>query len=71
MIISDSDIHLSGCRHFVEQLEKSCVVYLGFIDSPFALKDSANELHGHIQSTGLFAKKDLIVGTVQQLDMIV
>jgi hypothetical protein len=46
-------------------------IYLGFIDSPFALKDSANELQGQIQSTGLFVNEDLTVGTVQQVDMIV
>lgn len=43
MIIFDSD-HLSSCRHFVEQLEKSFAVYLGFIDSPFVLKGSANDM---------------------------
>jgi hypothetical protein len=36
------------------------------VDSPFALKNSANELQGQIRATGLYLREDGGVGTVQQ-----
>jgi hypothetical protein len=41
------------------------------VDSPFALKNSANELQGQIRATGLYLREDGGVGTVQQVDLTV
>jgi hypothetical protein len=46
-------------------------IYLGFVETPFTLKDSNNDLQGQVRSTGLLVKEDLTVGTVQQIDMVV
>ncbi len=46
-------------------------IYLGHIDTPFLLKDSANETLGAVRDSGLFLKEEGGVGTVQQLDLVV
>jgi len=45
-------------------------LYLGRIATPFAIKDSSNELQGQVRSTGLFLREEGGVGTVQQLDLV-
>jgi hypothetical protein len=45
-------------------------VYLGHIDTPFALKDADNNLQGQVRSSGVFLHEDGQVGTVQQLDLV-
>lgn len=45
-------------------------LYLGRVDSPFAIKDSDNELLGQVRSTGIFLREDGGAGTVQQLDLV-
>lgn len=44
-------------------------IYLGHIDTPFFIKDAANETQGLIRETGLFLNEDGTTGTVQQLDL--
>ncbi len=46
-------------------------IYLGHIDTPFLLKDEANQLTGAVRSSGLFVEEDGGVGTVQQVDLVV
>ncbi len=46
-------------------------IYLGHIDTPFLLKDSANETLGAVRDSGIFLKEEGGVGTVQQLDLVV
>ena len=45
-------------------------VYLGHIDTPFALKESDNSLQGQVRSSGVFLHEDGRAGTVQQLDLV-
>jgi hypothetical protein len=45
-------------------------IYLGNINSPFAIKDSENELQGEVRSTGMFLREDGSGGTVQQIDLV-
>lgn len=44
---------------------------LASVASPFALKNSSNELQGQIRSTGLYLREDGGVGTMQQVDLTV
>ncbi len=44
-------------------------IYLGSAETPFAVKDSANELLGEVKATGVFLKEEGGVGTVQQVDL--
>jgi hypothetical protein len=44
---------------------------LASIDSPFALKDSQNQLRGQIVRTGVFLREDGGAGTLQQLNAVV
>lgn len=44
-------------------------IWLGSVDSPFALKDGANELLGEIRAAGLYLQEDGKVGMVQQVDL--
>ncbi len=44
-------------------------IFLGKADSPFDMKDSANNLLGKIRSTGFFLREDGSAGTVQQIDL--
>ncbi len=46
-------------------------IYLGHIDTPFLLKDSANDTLGAVRDSGLFLEEDGGVGTIQQLDLVV
>jgi len=46
-------------------------IYLGSVDTPFALKDSNQALQGAIRSSGVFLYENGGVGTVQQLDLVV
>lgn len=46
-------------------------IYLGHIDTPFLLKDSANETLGAVRDSGIFLEEDGGVGTIQQLDLVV
>lgn len=44
-------------------------LWLGSVDSPFALKDSANRLLGEIRASGLWLGEDGRVGYLQQVDL--
>ncbi len=46
-------------------------IYLGHVDTPFALKDSENNLLGQVASSGVFLYEDGRSGTVQQVDLAV
>lgn len=41
------------------------------IDTPFSIKDFANQLQAQIRSTGIFLKESGGVGTVQKIDLVV
>ena len=45
-------------------------MYLGNIDTPFALKDSNNALQGQVRASGIFLHEDGRAGTMQQLDLV-
>lgn len=44
-------------------------IYLGQVTSPFALKDSDNNLLGQVRSSGIFLQENGVAGTVQQIDL--
>lgn len=46
-------------------------LYLGKADTPFALKDGANQLQGAVRASGLYLREDGGAGTLQQLDLVV
>ena len=46
-------------------------LYLSSVDSPFALKDSQNQLQGQIVRTGVFLREDGGAGTLQQLNVVI
>ncbi len=46
-------------------------IYLGHIDTPFLLKDAANDTMGAVRDSGLYLEEDGGVGTIQQLDLVV
>jgi len=46
-------------------------IYLGHVDTPFLLKDAANETLGAVRDSGIFLEEDGGVGTIQQLDLVV
>lgn len=46
-------------------------IYLGHVDTPFALKDSENNLLGKVASSGVFLYEDGRPGTIQQVDLAV
>ena len=46
-------------------------IYLGNVNTSFALKNSNNELNAQIQKTGLFLKEDGSAGTIQHVDLSV
>jgi len=46
-------------------------IYLGHIDTPFLIKDAANETLGAVRDSGIFLEEDGGVGTIQQLDLVV
>ena len=45
-------------------------MYLGNIDTPFAIKDSDNALQGQVRTSGVFLHEDGRAGTMQQLDLV-
>ena len=45
-------------------------LYLGRVETPFAIKDSGNELQGQVRATGLFLREDGGAGTMQQVDLV-
>lgn len=46
-------------------------IYLGRVDSPFTVKDDANQALGQVRSSGIFLGEDGEVGTLQQVDLVV
>ncbi len=46
-------------------------IYLNHISTPFAVKDSNNELLGQVRTSGIFLGESGNVGTVQQIDLAV
>jgi len=46
-------------------------IYLGRTDTPFELKDSANESRGAVRSTSVYLSENGEVGTIQQIDLVV
>lgn len=44
-------------------------IWLGSVNSPFALKDSGNQLLGEIRAAGLYLQEDGRAGMVQQVDL--
>ncbi|HEY5717031.1 MAG TPA: hypothetical protein VIS52_00960 [Motiliproteus sp.] len=45
-------------------------LYLGYSDTPFALKDEQNRLLGMIRNTGVYLNEDGSGGTLQQIDLV-
>jgi len=45
-------------------------LYLGHLDTPFQVKDEANQLQGVVRSSGIYLKEGGGTGTVQQLDLV-
>ena len=45
-------------------------IYLGHHDTPFQVKDDANQLQGVVRSSGIYLKEGGGTGTVQQLDLV-
>jgi len=46
-------------------------IYLGNVNTEFAVKNSENQLMGQIRQTGIFLKEDGKVGTVQHVDLAI
>lgn len=46
-------------------------IYLGNVDTAFALKDNENSLKGEIQKTGIFLRENGTAGTIQHIDLAV
>lgn len=46
-------------------------IYLGNVDTAFAMKDGANHLQGQLRQSGVFLKENGEVGTIQQIDLAV
>ncbi|WP_421865014.1 hypothetical protein [Motiliproteus sp.] len=46
-------------------------IYLRATETPFELKDEANNLQGRVRQSGVYLNEDGGVGTVQQIDMVV
>lgn len=46
-------------------------IYLGHVDTPFALKGAGNELLGQVRSSSVFLSENGGVGTIQQVDLSV
>jgi len=45
-------------------------IYLGNVSTPFAIKDTDNNLQGQVLSSGIFVNENGTVGTIQQLDLV-
>lgn len=46
-------------------------LWLGSVDSPFALKDKANQLLGEIRASGIYLAEDGRTGSLQQVDLAI
>lgn len=46
-------------------------LFLGRVDTPFAIKDNSNALQGQVRSTGIFLREAGGAGTLLQLDLVV
>ncbi|NTV14085.1 MAG: VCBS repeat-containing protein [Desulfobulbaceae bacterium] len=46
-------------------------IFLGRVATPFALNNANNELQGMVRESGIFAREDGSVGTIQQIDLVV
>ncbi len=46
-------------------------IYLGSVQTPFALTDAENEKRGYIRASGVYLREDGGVGSVQQVDLAV
>lgn len=46
-------------------------LYLGKVDTPFALKDAANQSLGEVRQSGIFLQENGQAGTMQQIDLSV
>ncbi len=46
-------------------------IYLNHISTPFAVKDSNNELLGQVRTSGIFLGENGSVGTIQQIDLAI
>jgi hypothetical protein len=44
-------------------------IYLGSVNSQFALKDETNNTLGQIRQTGIFLREDGSAGTLQHIDV--
>jgi hypothetical protein len=44
-------------------------IYLGSVDTPFAIKDRGNVLQGEARQTGVYLSEDGKAGTIQQIDL--
>jgi hypothetical protein len=62
----------SGTDHLATLRQSNVgAINLGYVATPFDLKDSANVLQGQIRSTGIFLQEDGKAGTMQQIDLTV
>lgn len=46
-------------------------IYLGNVDTAFAVKDASNQLQGQLRQTGVFLHENGNAGTIQQVDLAV
>ena len=46
-------------------------LYLGNVATPFDLKNSTNDLHGQVRSSGIYVRENGSAGTLQQIDLVV
>ena len=46
-------------------------IFVGHLETPFALKNGANALQGQVRSTGVYLNEDGTPGTIQQVDLAV
>ncbi|NLT21247.1 MAG: hypothetical protein GXY16_09665, partial [Syntrophomonadaceae bacterium] len=45
-------------------------IFLGSAATPFALKDSANQAHGQLLTSGVFLHESGQAGVIQQIDLL-
>jgi len=45
-------------------------IFLGSVATPFALKDSANQAHGQLLTSGVFLRESGEAGVIQQIDLL-
>ena len=46
-------------------------IYLGSVETPFLLKDAANETQGQVRQSGIYLSEDGQAGSLQQVDLVV